>query len=94
MPRSQASCSVDELLDEGQAEGRDRAEHRVAQRRAEAGQVARHRADRDRAADAERRRRADRHGDHEADDCALDGEHDRIEDEARNVHCEARASRR
>ena len=79
----------DELLDEGQAEGRHGAEHGVAQRRADAGHVARHRAHGDRPADAERRRRADRHGDQEADGGALDGERDRIEDEARDVHCVA-----
>jgi hypothetical protein len=33
----------DELLDEAQAERRDRAEHRIAQRRADAGQIARRR---------------------------------------------------
>ena len=43
MPRSQAFAAGDEILDEGQAEGGDRAEHRIAQRRAEAGQVARRR---------------------------------------------------
>ena len=35
MPRSQASWRLDELLDEAEAEGGDRAEHRVAQRRAQ-----------------------------------------------------------
>ena len=76
----------DELFDEGEAEGRHRAEHGIAQRRADAGHVARHRAHGDRPADAERRRRTDRDRDHEADGGALDGERDRIEDEARNVH--------
>jgi hypothetical protein len=61
----------------------------VAQRRADAGHVARHRAHGDRPADAERRRRTDRDGDHEADGGALDGERDRIEGEARDVHCVA-----
>ena len=58
------------------------------------GHVARDGADGDRAADAERRRRADRDGDQEADDRALDGKHDRIVGEARNVHRAATASRR
>ena len=42
----------DELLDDRETKGRDRAEHGIAQRRADAGHVARDGADRDRAAEA------------------------------------------
>ena len=76
----------DEIFDEGKAEGRHGAEHRVTQCSPDAGHVTCHRADRDGPADAECRRRSDRHCDQETDGCALDRDRDGVEGETWDVH--------
>ena len=75
-----------EGLDKGETERGDGTEDRIAQRGTETGEIARHGANRDRPANAERRRRSYRQGDDEADDRPLDHQRDRVEDEVGNVH--------
>jgi len=76
----------DECLNERQAEGGDGTEHGIAKGGADPGHVARHGADGDGAANTKGGGWSHRHGNQKADDCALDGDPDRIEREARNLH--------
>ena len=85
-PEQPGFVAGDEILDEGEAEGGDGPEDRVAQGGADACHVARHGAYRDGAADAEGRGRADRDRDHETDDRPFDRQRDGVEGKAGDLH--------